>query len=126
MKGLWIGLAIVGELLRPTVIVWAFGALSLMVAAAPRPNIVVFLADNHGFADSEVCDSSELQTPDLLRLAAAGLTFHEHEGMPAALTWLDRAVGAAQDAREERAVSRRQRQAQRRQQNSPGWTGEGK
>ena len=44
-----------------------------MVAAAP--NIVVFLADDHGFHDSEVYGSKEIRTPNMLRLAGAGITF---------------------------------------------------
>ena len=44
-------------------------------AAAPRPHIVVFLADDHGFADSEVYGSKDVRTPNMLRLAAAGMAF---------------------------------------------------
>jgi N-sulfoglucosamine sulfohydrolase len=44
-------------------------------AAASRPHIVVFLADDHGFADSEVYGSKNVRTPNMLRLAAAGMTF---------------------------------------------------
>jgi N-sulfoglucosamine sulfohydrolase len=44
-------------------------------AAAPRPHIVVFLADDHGFADSEVYGSTHVRTPNMLRVAAAGMTF---------------------------------------------------
>ena len=48
---------------------------TLAADAATRPNIVVFVADDHGFADSEVYGSTEVRTPNMLRLAAAGLTF---------------------------------------------------
>lgn len=46
-------------------------------AAAPphQPTIVVFLADDHGFLDSEVYGSKEVRTPNMLRLAEAGMTF---------------------------------------------------
>src|SRR5436190_15855185 len=44
-------------------------------AAASRPHIVVFLADDHGFADSEVYGSKDVRTPNMLRLAVAGMTF---------------------------------------------------
>ena len=44
-------------------------------AAVPKPHIVVFLADDHGFADSEVYGSKNVRTPNMLRLAAAGMAF---------------------------------------------------
>src|SRR3954471_24015457 len=43
-------------------------------AAAPRPNIVVILADDVGFCDIG-CYGSEVRTPNLDRLAAGGLRF---------------------------------------------------
>lgn len=60
---------------------FAFALLGLLLsglganAAASRPNIVVFLADDHGFADSEVYGSKDVRTPNMLRLAAAGMAF---------------------------------------------------
>lgn len=39
------------------------------------PYIVVFLADDHGFLDSEVYGARDVRTPNMLRLAAAGMTF---------------------------------------------------
>src|SRR4029453_3447992 len=50
-------------------------ATSLAVAAPSWPNIVVFLADDHGFLDSEVYGARDVRTPNMLRLAAAGMTF---------------------------------------------------
>jgi N-sulfoglucosamine sulfohydrolase len=47
-------------------------------AAAERlnpPNIVVFLADDHGYLDSEVYGSKEVRTPNMLRLAREGIVF---------------------------------------------------
>jgi N-sulfoglucosamine sulfohydrolase len=44
-------------------------------SAQSQPNIVVFLADDHGFLDSEVYGSKEVRTPNMLRLAEAGMTF---------------------------------------------------
>lgn len=43
--------------------------------AATKPDIVVFLADDHGFLDSEVYGAKDIRTPNMLRLAKAGLTF---------------------------------------------------
>ena len=45
------------------------------ISAAQKPHIVVFLADDHGHLDSEVYGSSEVRTPNMLRLAADGMTF---------------------------------------------------
>jgi len=42
------------------------------VSGTPRPNIVLILADDMGFSDIG-CYGSEVQTPNLNRLAAAGL-----------------------------------------------------
>jgi N-sulfoglucosamine sulfohydrolase len=43
--------------------------------AAPRPNMVIFLADDHGYLDSEVYGAKDVRTPNMLRLAKAGMTF---------------------------------------------------
>ncbi len=48
--------------------------LTLAAAPAPRPNIVIFLADDMGFSDLG-CYGSELPTPHLDALAAGGLRF---------------------------------------------------
>ena len=45
------------------------------LAAASKPNIVVFLADDHGFLDSEVYGNDDVRTPNMKRLAEAGMTF---------------------------------------------------
>ena len=47
---------------------------SLARAATPRPNIVVILADDMGFSDAH-CMGSEIDTPNLDRLAAGGVRF---------------------------------------------------
>jgi uncharacterized sulfatase len=47
----------------------------LAIAAPLPPNIVVFLADDHGFLDSELYGAPDVRTPNMLRLAAAGMTF---------------------------------------------------
>ncbi len=46
------------------------------VAAAKRPNIIVFLADDMGFSDLG-CYGSKIETPNLDRLAANGLRFSQ-------------------------------------------------
>lgn len=45
------------------------------VGATAAPNIVVFLADDHGYFDSEVYGAKDVRTPNMLRLAKAGMTF---------------------------------------------------
>jgi uncharacterized sulfatase len=42
--------------------------------AKSRPNIVVFIADDHGYADSSVAGSKQFCTPALERLAQDGIT----------------------------------------------------
>ncbi len=42
--------------------------------AAP-PNIVVFLSDDHTITDSSLYGSTEIRTPNMERIAAAGMTF---------------------------------------------------
>lgn len=49
-------------------------ALSLSAATAPRPNILLILADDLGFSDLG-CYGSSIATPNLDRLAAGGLRF---------------------------------------------------
>ncbi len=49
-------------------------ALSLPAAPAPRPNILLILADDLGFSDLG-CYGSSIATPNLDRLAAGGLRF---------------------------------------------------
>lgn len=55
-------------------------ALTLVAAAltthsAPRPHVVVFLADDLGALDTSVHGSLDARTPHMQRLAAAGMTF---------------------------------------------------
>lgn len=53
----------------------AGGAPALLSAAArPRPNVIVVLADDMGFSDLG-CYGSEIPTPNIDRLAAAGVRF---------------------------------------------------
>jgi len=73
------------------VVVWA-GWQGLPAAEPPRPNVLLILADDMGFADAG-CYGSEIRTPNLDRLAAHGLRFTQFYntlqvvGAPAAGTW---------------------------------------
>src|SRR3954467_12627924 len=49
-------------------------SLSLFAASARRPNIIIILSDDMGFSDLG-CYGSEIQTPNLDRLAANGVRF---------------------------------------------------
>ena len=62
--------------MRAFLCIW-FCCLTVFSAsgATSPPNIVVFLADDHGFLDSEVYGSKEVHTPNMLRIAQAGMTF---------------------------------------------------
>jgi N-sulfoglucosamine sulfohydrolase len=50
-------------------------ACRAFAADTTRPNIVVFLTDDHTVLDSSVYGSKDVRTPNMQRLAAAGLTF---------------------------------------------------
>lgn len=41
-----------------------------------KPNIVVFLADDHSLRDSSVYGATDVRTPNMQRLSAAGMTFN--------------------------------------------------
>jgi uncharacterized sulfatase len=49
-------------------------ALSAQAAEKSPPNIVVFIADDHGYLDSSVAGSKQFHTPALERLAHDGIT----------------------------------------------------
>lgn len=55
----------------------AFSLLALFgnISRAERPNIVVFLSDDHTWRDSSLYGSTEIQTPHMERVASAGMTF---------------------------------------------------
>ena len=44
-------------------------------AAERKPNIVVFISDDHSMLDSEAYGSSEVRTPNMAKLAAEGMKF---------------------------------------------------
>ncbi len=61
-------------------------ALAAPVSAADtnRPNIVVFIADDHSQLDSQAYGSAEVRTPNMAKLAAEGLRFtHAFVASPA-------------------------------------------
>lgn len=49
-----------------------FGIIVAQAAAAP--NIVVCISDDHGYWDSEVAGATGVRTPNMRRLAEAGVT----------------------------------------------------
>lgn len=49
---------------------------------APRPNIVLFVSDDHGFADYGFMGSERVETPGLDRIAAQALVFERGYSMP--------------------------------------------
>ncbi|MDF1852435.1 MAG: sulfatase-like hydrolase/transferase [Verrucomicrobiales bacterium] len=51
------------------------GPVPVGARAADRPDIVVFLSDDHTWRDSSVYGSTEIETPHMARLAKAGMTF---------------------------------------------------
>jgi uncharacterized sulfatase len=50
-------------------------APALSAEPAARPHFVVFLADDFSLLDSEVYGARDIRTPQMVRLAAAGMTF---------------------------------------------------
>lgn len=61
--------------MRVSGIIAAALLLGGFVSGLAAPNIVVFLADDHGFLDSEVYGAKDVRTPNMARLASAGMTF---------------------------------------------------
>lgn len=45
--------------------------------AQTRPHIVIFISDDHGQRDSEPYGAKDVRTPNMMRLAKAGMTFHQ-------------------------------------------------
>lgn len=56
---------------------WAFVCSGDCTGAEPaqRPDIVIFLADDHGQRDSQVYGGADVHTPNMLQLAREGLVF---------------------------------------------------
>jgi N-sulfoglucosamine sulfohydrolase len=53
----------------------ASAACGLAPTFAAPPNLVVFISDDHGYLDSEVAGATGVRTPNMRRLAEAGMTF---------------------------------------------------
>jgi N-sulfoglucosamine sulfohydrolase len=53
----------------------AFAYVCTAAETLRRPDIVIFLTDDHSQLDSTPFGSRELRTPNMQRLAGAGLTF---------------------------------------------------
>src|SRR5882762_6313462 len=58
-----------------SVLVTVIVAVHGFAADSSRPNLVLFLSDDHGLLDSTVYGSKDVRTPNMQRLANAGLTF---------------------------------------------------
>lgn len=58
-----------------TLVVAAFVCCAPLTAADKPPNIVVFLADDLGWADCALFGGTDVRTPNMTRLAAAGMMF---------------------------------------------------
>jgi N-sulfoglucosamine sulfohydrolase len=56
-------------------ILFIFCACGAAISGVPQPHIVVFLADDHGFLDSEIYGSPDMRTPNMLRLAKDAMMF---------------------------------------------------
>src|SRR6266540_3289799 len=66
------------------VVAWLFVLAALSSAhatTAPRPNIVLIVADDMGYSDLG-CYGSEIATPNLDRLAAGGVKFKQFYTYP--------------------------------------------
>src|SRR5262245_4066916 len=61
--------------LRHLCLFLSFAVTVAFGATAGKPNIVVFLTDDHSLLDSTVYGSKDDRTPNMQRLAAAGLVF---------------------------------------------------
>ncbi|MEP7365379.1 MAG: sulfatase [Acidobacteriota bacterium] len=49
----------------------------LSAQSADKPNLVIFLSDDHGLLDSEIYGSKAVRTPNMRRLAAEGMVFNK-------------------------------------------------
>lgn len=50
--------------------------VSAVSAETPRPDMVIFLSDDHTWRDSSVYGSPDIKTPNMERLASQGMTFN--------------------------------------------------
>src|SRR5215210_3325140 len=61
--------------LRFLTLAWFIAVAGLSAAQPAKPNLVIFLTDDHSLLDSSVYGSKDVKTPNMERLARAGLTF---------------------------------------------------
>jgi N-sulfoglucosamine sulfohydrolase len=62
--------------LRILLLAALLGITRLCAADAARPNLVIFISDDHSMLDSSVYGATDIKTPNMQRLADAGLTFN--------------------------------------------------
>jgi N-sulfoglucosamine sulfohydrolase len=53
----------------------SLAAAELLAADEAKPNLVIFISDDHSYLDSSIAGASEFPTPNLERLARDGMTF---------------------------------------------------
>ncbi len=63
--------------LMSLVLVSVTGRQAASAAEPVRPNMVVFLSDDHTWRDSSVYGSPDIDTPNMARVASAGMTFDQ-------------------------------------------------
>ena len=51
-------------------------ALLFSLLQKPRPNLVLFISDDHGFRDSPIYGNRDVRTPNLDRIAKQGVVFN--------------------------------------------------
>lgn len=61
--------------LNPCGFPFLFALLLSISSCAGKPNIAVFLADDHSMLDSQVYNATGVRTPNMLRVANVGMTF---------------------------------------------------
>ncbi len=62
------------RIILPAALAFALWAVVAIAAEKSSPNIVVFIADDHGYLDSSVAGGEQFHTPALERLAHDGMT----------------------------------------------------
>ena len=62
-------------MIRVLLAVSALGCASRLTAADAPPHVVIFLADDLGWADCSIHGATDTRTPNMARLAADGMTF---------------------------------------------------
>jgi arylsulfatase A-like enzyme len=63
------------SMLKPLLLVFLSGAISMMATAGSKPNILLILGDDMGYGDVGFHNCKDIPTPNLDALAAAGVRF---------------------------------------------------